>query len=278
MPDVLRHFRSPLQAAVGGGSPPEGVAGEGGCATVSNPNLGKVGMFEEYFEEFRNEVHRILGAYFFWRMIHNRIEGEPDFLRAVNEAPLSWMVIRHSLQVTLFITLGRVFDLDVRSFSADDLLRSCITDLALFDKDHLRGRKICQNGGGEPEWLDEYIKKAHQPTEREFKRLRGALTLRRKVFDRMYRPIRHQLIAHADKEMIGRGDELWKNTNIEALENIIWFLHDLKETLQDVYDNGKPPNLRNLTPNVAFYEDDCTRLLDMVRDSGNELWARQGAE
>lgn len=89
----------------------------------------------------------------------------------------------------------------------------------------------------------------------------------------MYRPIRHRLIAHADKEMIGRSDELWRNTNVGELEKIIYFLYDLKETLQDVYDNGKPPTLRGLTPNLRFYEDDFSQLLDMLKDVGNSLRA-----
>lgn len=224
-------------------------------------------MYEEYYQEFSNEVHKALGSYFFWRMILNRAATEPELLDAMNYTPLSWIMTRHAFQVSLFITLGRIFDIDSEAFSADDLLKTCIDEIQIFTKNNLRQRKIRAAGGGEPEWLNDYINKAYQPVEKDFQLLRGELSKRRKVFEQVYRPIRHKLIAHIDKKFMGKADDLWKETNIEELEGILWFLNDIKVTLFETYQNGRKPILQSRHPDVGFYESDYAKLLDLVKNA-----------
>jgi hypothetical protein len=222
-------------------------------------------MFEKYYQEYCNEVHMILASYLFWRMIQNRAASEEDLLYALNRTPLSWIFTRHSLQVTLFITLGRVFDIDNDAFSVDDLLKCCIEEIDIFSLENLRSRKIADQKGKEPDWLDEYINKSYQPVEDDFQRLRGEVTKRRKLFESAYRPIRHKLIAHKDKDYLDNKDELWAKTNIKELEEIIWFLYDLQETLFDTYHNGRKPELKDREPNLKSYESDFSSLLDSVK-------------
>jgi|GEM_PF-4606071 len=62
-----------------------------------------------------------------------------------------------------------------------------------------------------------------------------------------------------------KSDELWAKTNIGELERIIWFLHDLKETLYDAYENGHKPVLTGREPRLDFYESDFGMLLDNVK-------------
>ena len=222
-------------------------------------------MYEEYYQEYCNEVHKTLGAYLFWKMIQNRAVSEPELLSAINNTPLSWIMIRHALQVTLFITLGRIFDADGNSFSADVLLKCCVEEIDIFSKDNLRNRKIKQQKGKTPDWLEEYISGAYAPTRTDFHKLRGELSKHRKVFEEIYRPIRHKIFAHTDKEFMGKVDQLWAATNIGQLENIIWFLNDLKLTLFETYENGRPPLLQNKTPDIDFYQRDYASLLDIVK-------------
>jgi len=224
-------------------------------------------MYERYYQVFCNELHTILGSYTFWRMIQNRLATEPELLHALNATPLSWTITRYALQVTLFITLGRVFDPDTAAFSADVLLKTCIREIEIFNKDNLRKRKLDAANTSEPDWLDDYIRNAYEPTESDFQCLRGELTKQRKVFDSVYRPVRHKLIAHRDKEYLGKGDDLWKATNVGELEAILWFLHDLKETLSDAYLNGRQPILQGRKPDVGLYERNHKRLLDNIKNT-----------
>lgn len=224
-------------------------------------------MYEKYYKEFSNEVHKALGSYLFWRMIQNRAATEPELLNALNHTPLSWVMIRHALQVSLFITLGRIFDIDSDAFSADDLLKTRIDQIQIFTKKNLRKRKMRLVGGAKPEWLNDRINEAYEPVEKDFQLLRSELSKRKKVFEKVYRPIRHKLIAHTDKKFMGKADDLWKETNIGELEGILWFLNDLKETLSETYQNGMKPILQSREPDVDFYESDYAKLLDLVKDA-----------
>lgn len=224
-------------------------------------------MYEKYYQEYCNEVHKALGSYLFWKMIRNRTVSEPELLDALNATPLSWIMTRHALQITLFMTLGRVFDINGNSFSVDDLLKCCIDEINAFSKENLRARKVRSQNGNEPDWLDEYINNAYEPASADFQKLRGAFSKHRKVFEKVYRPIRHKLIAHTDKQFMGKADQLWTETNIGELEEIIWFLNDLKETLFDSYENGREPILLNRKVDVEFYESDFARLLDLVKSA-----------
>lgn len=223
-------------------------------------------MYDRYYQEYSNEVHKILGCYIFWKMLHDRPASEKGLLKALNTTPLSWILIRHSLQVSLFITLGRIFDLDNDAFSVDDLLKHCLENIDIFSLENLRERKLEGQKGKEPEWLREYIQNAYFPVEGDFQRLRGETTKHRKVFERIYKPIRHKIIAHTDKEYMDKADELWAETNIGELEEIIWFLHDLKETLFQTYQNGEKPEIMGRVPDVAYYEKDFGELLNIIKN------------
>jgi len=174
-------------------------------------------------------------------------------------------MIRHSLQVTLFITLGRIFDTDDDAFSVDDLLKSCINEIDLFSLKNLRERKMEGQNGNEPKWLNEYIAISYEPNEEDFYELRSEVAKHRRVFESVYRPIRHKVMAHNDKEYMENADELWAETNISEIENIIWFLSDLKTTLFDAFQNGRKPQLNGREPDIKFYEDDFAKLLNNVK-------------
>ena len=223
-------------------------------------------MYDRYYQEYCNEVHNILGYYIFWKILHDRPASEKDLLKALNKTPLSWILIRNSLQVSFFITLGRIFDLDDDAFSVDDLLKYCVENIDIFSLENLKERKLKMQKGKEPEWLQEYIQNAYCPVERDLQRLRGEATKHRKIFEKIFKPIRHKLIAHTDKEYMDKADELWSETNIGELEKIIWFLHDLKETLFQTYQNGEKPELKGRRPDIVYYEKDFGKLLENIKN------------
>ena len=98
--------------------------------------------YATYYQEFCNEVHKALASYLFWRMLQRRAYDDPQLLSALNRMPLSWIIIRHALQVTLFMTLGRIFDTDGDALSADAVLKCCIEEVGVFSKGSLRARQI----------------------------------------------------------------------------------------------------------------------------------------
>jgi len=99
-------------------------------------------MYDRYYQEFSNEVHKVFSCYLFWKMLNNRIVEDKKLLSALNRTPLSWIVTRYSLNVSLFITLGRIFDIDNDAFSVDDLLKCCIAEIGSFSLASLWERKM----------------------------------------------------------------------------------------------------------------------------------------
>lgn len=218
-------------------------------------------MFNQYFQEFKNEVHAVITSYLFWKTIQNRASNEEEVLGGLNKSPLSWNIITHSLQVTIFITLGRIFDIDSKAFSADVLLKTCIAEIDIFSLENLHERKSKSISG---EDLENYMAGASEASKKDFERLRGELSKQRKIFQEVYRPIRHLVIAHKDKEHLDNNEELWKATNIGELESILWFLDCLKDVIFNIYHNGRIEQTNTEKPNTEFYEKDFNKLLDII--------------
>lgn len=188
---------------------------------------------------FRDEVTAVAWSFFVWKSI-NRVATQNKGIHArLNKNSLSWNTITSSLQTMFFITLGRLFDIDGDAFSVHTLLKSCIENLDQFSLASLRERKIRENGGKEPGWLYEYIKDAYQPVEKDFQRMRGEVAKRQKIYEKIYRPIRHQVYAHKEAGTIENVQELFGKTNIGQIEELIDFLHQIENVIFDVLYNGR---------------------------------------
>ena len=96
---------------------------------------------EKLYKEFQSEVNVACWSFYTRENIHNIAAGDKKVHRALNRNPLLWTIILYSLQSTFFITIGRLFDTDKRSFSVDTFLRACIKNIDQFSKDALRERR-----------------------------------------------------------------------------------------------------------------------------------------
>lgn len=199
-------------------------------------------MYKEYHELFSNEVYQATAAYVFWNKLQNEPAKDEKLLKAFNESPLSWIVIRHSMMLSLIMTLGRIFDIEGGAVSIDDLIKSCIDDIEQFSKARLRQRKMMQPG--DKSWLDDYMKNAYEPQEKDFQKLRPEINKYKKIYQEYYQPLRHKIFAHSDKQYFSNKDELWKATKGANMEEMLNFLEDLKVTLEMAYDNGTKPELK----------------------------------
>ena len=222
-------------------------------------------MYQRYFSEFRTEVHTLLLCFLFWRMIRDRASTDEILLKAFNQTPLSWGIVRHSLSVNMFLTLGRIFDIDSDAFSVDELLKCCIEEISIFSRAEMRHRLSAVSKAGKTESLNKFLDRIYEPSKTDFQRLRGEVSKHRKTFDSIYRPIRHKVLAHKEKCILGREDELWSRTSIDQVKEIIWFLYDLEDSLFQCYHNGKKPELTGKEPDTEYYEKDFSSLLDLVK-------------
>lgn len=222
-------------------------------------------MYRVYHELFSNEVYQATAAYVFWSKLQNEPAEDEELLKAFNESPLSWIIIRQSMMLNLIMTLGRIFDIDPDAVSIDDLIKSCIDDVELFSKDKLRARKMMQSG--EKPWIDDYMKNAYEPKEKDFQMLRPEINKYKKLYQEYYKPLRHKIFAHSDKQHFSNSDELWGATKGVNMEDMLNFLEDLKVTLQMAYDNGTKPELQGREIDKEWFSKDILTLFGRVKNA-----------
>jgi DNA-binding ferritin-like protein len=196
-------------------------------------------QIELLHQRFRAEVDTAAQAFFLWKAINNHASADRGIYRGLNEQALSWNILTHSLQITFFVVLGRLFDTDADAFSVHAFLRSCIEDIEQFNKDALRERKLAGSSGDKPEWLDEYVKSAYVPEEKDFRMMRGELSRRQKQYEAVYRPIRNKVVAHKDAATMDNVEALFGKTDVTEIGELLCFLHQIQETVFQLLHNGR---------------------------------------
>lgn len=199
-------------------------------------------VFVEELEVFRNEV--CLGIQMFYaNMSINAVLGKNKIaLDVINETPLLWGAIMHSLQMSYFIVLGRVFDEKSTSYSVYRLLRLAERNVTIFEKDALRRRKVTGSDNAS-EWIEDYMKNVYVPRSSDFRRMRKYVAKYKNMFIK-YRDIRNKVYAH--KVIATREDvhALFSVTNVGEMQKIVIFLKRLYDALWELFNNGKKFVLR----------------------------------
>jgi hypothetical protein len=173
----------------------------------------------------------------------NRLESNDSaVLDVLNADALFWKTYRNATVSSLFMTMGRIFDVAADAITIKTLLQITLGNLQLFSKDALRARKIGK--GPEPEWLDGFMAQAWVPTKpAELRHLQKVLNTHAARFKETYVPVRHAVHAHRLMSDDRAGDELYPKTNRKELGKTLHFLRDLIDALQHLYDNGAEPML-----------------------------------
>lgn len=140
------------------------------------------------------------------------------------------------------MALGRIFDDGRDSHSIHKFLAACISRHQDFSFESLkeRKRKIFKNEEGQ---LEEYMKETYQPEVRDFRELKREVKAHRRNFDEIYKDIRDYVFAHNIANAPGASAELFGNTKISDIEEMLAFLYDLQEVIWELYHNGIKPEL-----------------------------------
>ena len=72
-------------------------------------------------------------------------------LRTLNKDALFWKVQLYSLETSVFIMLGRIFDSATEAHSIHKLIAATLDNIEFFSKDALSARRIA--GKTKPDWL-----------------------------------------------------------------------------------------------------------------------------
>lgn len=198
----------------------------------------------EYWQEVQflsTEVEGALTIYLIYEEINHLSVQNRSIFEVLNRDALFWNTLAYSLQTSLFIILGRIFDSSPDSRSIDKLLSETLGHLHFFSKEALTARKM--GSAGKPEWLESFVASAWFPNgPADLRFLKKRLVPYRKKFENVYRPIRHSIFAHRLLTQ-NQGITLFAATNRGEVGQILDFLHDLMFNLENLYLNGCKPQL-----------------------------------
>jgi hypothetical protein len=204
--------------------------------------------FERELEIFRTEAEA--GTQFFYAdlAVHAVAADHKMVHELLNQTPLFWNTCLGALQTATFIALGRVFDQDSRH-NLDKLLRIAQNNPQVFSRVAL-GRRRQGSNLEKPEWLDEFLREAYEPTPNDFRRIRSHIKKRRRAYESNYRDLRHKVFAHKVAADHAEVAALFGKTNIRELQRLFAFLSSLYEAHWQLFFNGRKPVLRPLRYSV----------------------------
>jgi len=199
-------------------------------------------MFVHELEVFRKEAEASIQFLYAFFAVHAVAADHESVHKLLNQAPLFWNTTLGVLQTAAFMALGRVFD-QKSAHNLDVLIRMAQKHPEIFSKAALARRKQGTNPSP-PEWLDNYMRDAYEPTPEDFRRLRAHVRKWRKIYESNYRDIRRKLFAHKEVSEQVQTDALFKKTNVVELQRMAVFLGSLHDALWGLLFNGHKPVLR----------------------------------
>ncbi len=204
----------------------------------------KENIFTQELEAFRVEIESATQFLYADLAMNAVLAKDKHKLEIVNRTPLFWRTTAGALHTSFFITLGRIFD-QKSNHNVDKILSIAQKQIVIFSKEALEIRKRAGSANA-AEWIDGYMKDVYIPTANDFRKLRKYVGKYRTIYEKVYRDIRHKVIAH--KELSNSADiyALYKKTNITEMQKLIVFLNQLYHALWHLYHNGNKPVLRRM--------------------------------
>lgn len=187
------------------------------------------------------EVNLAIESFYTHLEIHACAAEDRDVYRMLNEQPTFWNVQLYGLQSAFFLALGRIFDDGKDCLSIHKLLTATVAHPEFFSRQALALRK--SGGGPKPEWLDAYLVDVWEPQVSDLRSLKKALAPFRKKYDRVYDNIRDQVFAHKILREREHVSDLFSKTQIDEIDDILYFLYDLMEALWSLFQDGRRPEL-----------------------------------
>jgi len=207
------------------------------------------------FELIRGDVETAVKSNHTYLTINNLVVADSELGHKINRFPDFWTLNRLALQTTFFIAFGRLFDKRRDAWSVPKLVDETISKSGLFSKAQLRERKLRVGLPGPssiPNWLDESIQGAWEPTATDLVFLKTELEPYCDKFHAIYAPIRHSYYAHRGKEDEGAIAALFSKTQLGEVNEILRFLYTLVVAIQELANNGTRPDLTNVRSYEAY--------------------------
>ena len=194
-----------------------------------------------HFKQISREIESALEVFHAAEEI-NRLAQENKEVRRLLEADARfWNIQVSSLQSSLFVILGRLFDSTKGTLSVARFLDETIEHPGYFSKEALMARRMA-GGGPKPDWLNDRMAEAWVPNRASLNNLRDALKPHEEKA-KLYRDIRHKHYAHRPPHDEGVVWQLFQQTNRNEISDMLGFLCALKSAIWHLYHDGTELNL-----------------------------------
>jgi hypothetical protein len=204
--------------------------------------MAKHRQFLEQLENLRHEANTIAQLVYAEMAINHAASTSKRLRSRLNHTALFWVSCVAALQQSAYIALGRVFDRNSR-FNLEALLNSFEESLSEFGSKALAARKR-DALSEDPWWLDELVKRAYVPNQKDVAVLRARVLKKREIFDRAIKRARNKHIAHREYVDASDVSDLYGSGTVKDLWMLSTFLLRLHEALWQLYHNGRRPVFR----------------------------------
>lgn len=191
-------------------------------------------IFETELELLRTEAESAAQFLYAYGAIHEVAARHAEVLTLLNTAPLFWNTTLGALQMSAFITLGRVFDDDIGSHGVARLLSLAIASPQIFTRDALAARQH----GNSPTKSDGFRSTTYELLPSYLESLQQKVSENKAVYEAKYKPIRNKIYAHKDIKRNATVDALFAETNIVELQTLTLFLQSLYNALWKLFHDG----------------------------------------
>lgn len=195
-------------------------------------------------EVFRTEIESAIQFYYCYLAFNEEIAKSKEKLEFINKTPLFWKTNIGALQISFFITLGRVFD-RTSKHNIYNLLKTSKKHKEIFSKSALEARKKAGSSNAH-EWIEDYMLSVYEPKAADFDRLERNVIKYSNIYEQNYKKIRNKIFAHKELSKSSETEKLFKKANNQEISEILIFLKKLYNALWELYTNGREPKLKPL--------------------------------
>jgi hypothetical protein len=205
--------------------------------------FGSMSKIEILLNEYRNEFNKAASSFYAWKVLAKLPLYDKQVHDALNRNADSWILIRYSLQTTFIVALGRIFDTNRSSLNIHRFLDACKSEISQFSKSAFEARRIRDNHGQRPDYLDDYIKGIYEAVESDFDELIKVTDEQAAIYRLNYKPIRHKVVAHKDFDTFLSEANLFAPTDLDEIEKILELLFRVERVVSDLLMNGEKRSL-----------------------------------
>ena len=205
--------------------------------TVSMEGFGKE------MERVNSDIRQTISLFYTFISMHNAAATDRKIFNLFNNDAEFWNLQLYALQQSMIICLGRVFDHVPGSFGINMLLSEMVKHPEFFSKEALRARRMV--GLSEvPDYLDEYVAAAYEPTVADLGRIHASLSSHRNSYAAAYGKIRSLVVAHSIVRDRSQIDAFFGKTVIaDAMEMFKALMNVMQAVYYDLWLNGREPSL-----------------------------------